>query len=150
MPTKPLVTIATLIAGLSLSYPTAARDLTVVSWGGGVQRAQSTTFFKPFSESTKTPLQEISWEGGMGILRAKVQSGRADWDLVEVESDELAIGCEENLYEKLDWSKIGGKGIYIPESVSDCGVGALQYSFVLAYDPAKHQDGPKSWATSSI
>jgi putative spermidine/putrescine transport system substrate-binding protein len=134
-----------LAAGLCLSSPTLARDLTLVSWGGAVQKAQSVTFFKPFSEISKTPLQELSWEGGVGILRAKVQSGQADWDIIQVESSELAIGCEENLYEKLDWTKIGGKDLYDAGAVSNCGVGALEYSLVLRYDPAKLPDAPKSW-----
>jgi putative spermidine/putrescine transport system substrate-binding protein len=137
---------AVFLAGMTIASAALSRDLTIVSWGGAVQNAQSTTFFKPFAEATKTPVREVSWEGGMGILRAKVQSGQSDWDLVEVESDELAIGCEENLYEKLDWSKIGGKEIYVPEATSSCGVGALQYSFVLAYDPAKLQTPPKDWS----
>ena len=124
----------------------SARDLTVVSWGGPVQKAQSTSFFEPFTQVTKIPLQQASWEGGIGVLRAKVQSGNVDWDVIEVESDELALGCEENLYVKLDWSKIGGKNIYFPEAVSPCGVGALLYSFTLAYDPAQIKEAPKSWA----
>jgi putative spermidine/putrescine transport system substrate-binding protein len=145
-PFKMMYGIAGLVAVVSVTSPALARDLTIVSWGGAVQNAQSTHFFKPFAETSKTPIRELSWEGGMGILRAKVQSGQADWDVVEVESDELAIGCEENLYEKLDWSKLGGKDIYIPEAVSPCGVGALQYSFVLAFDPAQFKEPPKNWS----
>ena len=41
-----------------------------------------------------------------------------------VDSDELATGCSEGLFEKLDWSAIGGKDHYLPQAVSDCGVGA--------------------------
>lgn len=143
---KAISRISIVAVTLGMATPALARELTVVSWGGAVQKAQSTTFFKPFSVTEKIPLLETSWEGGIGILRAKVQAGQTDWDLVEVESDELAIGCEENLYEKIDWSKIGGKEIYTPDAASTCGVGALQYSFVLAYDPAKTPDAPKSWA----
>ena len=33
--------------------------------------------------------------GGARVLRAKVQGGNAGWDVVQVESDELEIGCEE-------------------------------------------------------
>jgi putative spermidine/putrescine transport system substrate-binding protein len=146
MRSKVIGGLVIIAAGMSLVSSVAARDLTVVSWGGAVQKAQSTTFIDPFSQTTKTPLRQVSWDGGIGILRAKVQSGAADWDVVEVESDELALGCEENLYEKLDWSKLGGEGIYIPKAVSPCGVGALLYSFVLAYDPEKLKDPPKSWA----
>jgi len=134
-----------LVAVAGLSSTASARDLTVVAWGGPVQIAQSTAQFKPFSETTKIPLKEVSWEGGMGILRAKVQSGQADWDVVQVESDELAIGCEENLYEKLDVSRLGGKDIYIPESVSPCGIGSLLYNFVLGYDSARLQTEPTGW-----
>jgi putative spermidine/putrescine transport system substrate-binding protein len=133
-------------ASVLIASPAIARDLTIVSWGGPVQKAQSTTFFMPFAKQFKVPVKQESWDGGIGILRAKVQGGHADWDVVEVESDELAIGCEEGLYEKLDWSKIGGKGIYIPGAVNPCGVGALLYSFVLGYNPAKFKQAPTSWA----
>ena len=134
-----------LAAAIGLSSTASARDLTVVAWGGPVQRAQDTAQFKPFVETTKIPLKQVSWEGGIGIIRAKVQSGQADWDVVQVESDELAIGCEENLYEKLDFTKIGGKDIYVPDSVSPCGVGSLVYNFVLGYNPAGLPSEPTGW-----
>jgi len=139
---KAVLLVATV---LGLSSTASARDLTVVAWGGPVQKAQDTAQFKPFAESTKIPLKQVSWEGGMGILRAKVQSGQSDWDVVQVESDELAIGCEENLYEKLDFTKLGGKDIYVPDSLSPCGVGSLVYNFVLGYNPTGLSSEPKNW-----
>ena len=64
-----------------------------------------------------------------------------------MESEELLLGCEEGLYEKLDWTKLGGKDKYMPEAVNDCGVGAIVYSFIMAYDGDKIKgDAPKSWA----
>ena len=54
-----------------------------------------------------------------------------------VDSDELATGCSEGLFEKLDWSAIGGKDHYLPQAVSDCGVGAGVASLVLAWDRDK-------------
>ena len=61
--------------------------------------------------------------------------------------EELLLGCEEGLFEKLDWAKLGGKDKYLPDAVSDCGVGAIVYSFVLAYDGDKiKDDAPKTWA----
>ena len=67
--------------------------------------------------------------------------------MVQVESEELLIGCEEGLYEKLDWAKLGGKDKFLPDAVNDCGVGAIVYSFILAYDGDKIKgDAPKSWA----
>jgi putative spermidine/putrescine transport system substrate-binding protein len=124
----------------------AARDLTVVSWGGAYQDAQREVYFKPFM-ATGTKMAEESWDGGVGTLRTKIKGGNNNWDVVQVESDELVIGCEEGLYEKLDWAKLGGKDKYLPDAVNDCGVGAIVYSFVLAYDGDKIKgDVPKNWA----
>jgi putative spermidine/putrescine transport system substrate-binding protein len=129
-----------------LAATAAARDLTVVSWGGAYQDAQREVYFKPFM-ATGTKMAEESWDGGVGTLRAKVQGGNNNWDVVQVESEELLLGCEEGLYEKLDWSKLGGKDKYMPDAVNDCGVGAIVYSFVLAYDGDKIKgDAPKGWA----
>ena len=54
-----------------------------------------------------------------------VESKNVTWDVVEVESAELVRGCEEGLYEKLDYAKIGDKKDFIPKAVSDCGVGTF-------------------------
>ena len=66
--------------------------------------------------------------------------------MVQVESEELALGCEEGLFQPLNWDAIGGRDAYLPAAVNDCGVGAIVYNFILAYDGAKIADGPKSWA----
>ncbi|KZD07604.1 ABC transporter substrate-binding protein [Oceanibaculum pacificum] len=123
-----------------------ARDLTVVSWGGAYQAAQKEVYFEPFKKASGLPLLDESWDGGIGVLRAKVEGGNNTWDVVQVESEELALGCEEGLYETIDYSKIGGKDAYIPAAVHECGVGAIVYSFVMGYDRDKLKDGPKNWA----
>jgi len=81
------------------------------------------------------------------VLRSKVQGGTdSGWDVVQVESEELQIGCEEGMYVELDWDKIGGKDAYLPAAVSDCGVGSIVYNFVLGYDKDKIKDAPAGWA----
>src|SRR5437660_9975844 len=143
------LSILTLLAAAAVTRSGAAcaRDLSVISWGGAYQDAQREVYFKPFTAATKIPMTEESWDGGVGTLRAKVQGGNNNWDVVQVESEELLIGCEEGLYEKLDWTKLGGKEKYLPDAVNDCGVGAIVYSFILAYDGDKiKEDPPKSWA----
>ncbi len=131
---------------VALAGAAAARDLTVVSWGGAYQDAQREVYFKPFMEQKKAKMVEESWDGGVGVLRAKVQGGNNNWDVVQVEAEELVLGCEEGLYEKIDWSKVGGKDKFLPDAVHDCGVGAIVYNFVLAYDKDRIKDGPKNWA----
>jgi putative spermidine/putrescine transport system substrate-binding protein len=124
----------------------AARDLSVVSWGGAYQDAQREVYFKPFMEQSKIKLVDESWDGGIGVLRAKIQGGANNWDVVQVESEELLLGCEEGLFEKIDWTKLGGRDQFLQEAVHECGVGAIVYNFVLAYDGERIKDGPKSWA----
>jgi putative spermidine/putrescine transport system substrate-binding protein len=122
------------------------RDLTVVSWGGAYQDAQREVFFRPFMAAANARMLEETWDGGIGVLRAKIQSGANNWDLVQVESEELAIGADEGLFEKLDWDAIGGRTNYIPQAVNDFGVGAILYSFVLAHDKARTPTAPAGWA----
>ncbi len=122
------------------------RDLTVVSWGGAYQDAQREVFFRPWQQASRQRLLEETWDGGVGVLRARIQSGANSWDLVQVESEELLIGCEEGLFERLDFAAIGGRDHYIPAAVHECGVGAILYSFVLAWDRARMPNGPQGWA----
>lgn len=136
---------ATFTALTALASAASARDLTVVSWGGAYQEVQKKVYFEPF-KATGTAMNDESWDGGVGVLRAKVQGGASTWDVVQVESEELALGCDEGLYEKLNYSKIGGEEAYLPATVNACGVGAIVYDFVLGYDKDKLKEAPKSWA----
>src|SRR2546430_11153438 len=122
--------VALAAVALMLSTAVAARDPNVVSWGRAHQDAQREVYFKPVMEKAKIKLAEENWDGGVGTLRAKIQGGNNNWDVVQVESEELLLGCEEGLYEKLDWSKLGGKDKNLPDAANDCGVGAVVYSFI--------------------
>ena len=141
------ITIAGLISlTASFCIQSDARELTVTAWGGATQAAQQKVYYKPFVEKTGIPLQEDSWSGGIGVLRTKVQGGNASWDVVQVEIDELILGCEEGLFEKLDWSRLGGKDKFITPAVNDCGVGAIVWANALGYDGDRLKDGPKNCA----
>lgn len=125
--------------------PALARDLTIVGWGGATQDGQREVYFKPFAEKEGIKVIEDSWDGGYGVLQAKVNAGNPNWDVVQVESEELVLGCDDGIYEKLDWAKIGPKEDFLEESVNECGIGTLTSSTGIAYDSAKWPDGPKNW-----
>jgi putative spermidine/putrescine transport system substrate-binding protein len=132
--TRRLLTASTLAAGSALAAPVAraqARDLTVVSWGGAYQDAQREVFFRPYQRTTGHRLLEETWDGGIGVLRDRERTAR--WDLVQVEGDELLLGCDENLFERIRPESVGGADHYIPGALTECGVGNILYSFVLAY-----------------
>jgi putative spermidine/putrescine transport system substrate-binding protein len=130
---------------LALSYGIAtARDLTVVA-RGPTQEAIKRVFIQPFTSATGIAVQSEGWEGGIDALRTQSKAPDNVWDLVQVDSDELTTGCSEGLFEKLDWSAIGGKDHYLPQAVSDCGVGSGVASLVLAWDRDKFPATP-GWA----
>jgi putative spermidine/putrescine transport system substrate-binding protein len=133
---------------LVAAAPAAAQDqLTVTSWGGSYQDAQREVYFEPFKRETGINLVEDVWNGGVGAIRAKVEGGGGEWDVVQVEAEELVLGCEEGLYEEIDWEAIGGKDQFIDAAVDDCGVGTIVWSTALTYDADKiTQDPPQSWA----
>jgi putative spermidine/putrescine transport system substrate-binding protein len=134
------------LLGLSAGSAPAA-DLTVTSFGGTYQDAQREVYFEPFKQATGLDLVEDVWNGGVGAIRAKVEGGGEEWDVVQVEAEELVIGCEEGLYELIDWDALGGKDQFIDAAVDDCGVGTIVWSTVLAYDADKiTDDPPQSWA----
>lgn len=123
-----------------------ARDLTIVSWGGNFQDAQREIYFQPFSKASHQKVLDQSWDGGIGVLEAKVRAGNPNWDVVEVEAEDLALGCAAGVFEKIDWKALGGQDKFLPTAVSRCGVGTIVWSTGLAYDADKLKVAPTSWA----
>jgi len=138
-----LLVAAAAILALSCGLATA-RDLTL-AMPPQIQAAIEKVFVQPFTAATGIAAKTEAWEGGIDSLRAQARAPDNTWDLVMVDGDELATGCSENLFEKLDWSAIGGKDHYLPQAVSDCGVGASVASLVLAWDRDKFPATP-GWA----
>jgi putative spermidine/putrescine transport system substrate-binding protein len=141
-----LAVIGLALASFGVSQSASARDLTIVSWGGNFQDAQRQIFFTPFGTKTGKKVLDQSWDGGVGVLDAKVKVGNPNWDVVEVEAEDLALGCETGLYEKIDWAKIGDKKDFVPEAVNECGVGGIVWNTGLAWDGDKLKAAPTSWA----
>ncbi len=148
MPVRTLLAAVVLLATPALasrSASAAPNDLTIVTRDESLQRAIESAYVQPFTAVTGTPVQQQVWEGGIDTLRTQAKATDNVWDLVLVDAEELSIGCGEGLFEKLDWSAIGGKDHYAPQAVSDCGLGAILSTTVLAWDKDKLPVGP-SWS----
>lgn len=145
---KRLLGATALMAGLAACGSSSElRPLTVVGWGGSSQDAHREAYWTSFSRTTGIPLREDSWRGGVGVIRTKVIGGDASWDIVQVETEDLVLGCEEGLFQRLDWASLGGRDAFLPVAVHDCGVGAMLWSYVIGYDGDRIKGpGPKSWA----
>ncbi|WP_413733350.1 ABC transporter substrate-binding protein [Sodalis sp. RH21] len=136
--------VSTLLIGLA--FQAQAESLTVVSFGGQNKDAQDKAFYQPFKAAGKGVIEAGEYNGEMAKIRAMVETGQVGWDVVEVEGPELRRGCEEGLFEPLDWSKLGDKSGYVTGSATECGAGIFLWSTVLTYDAQKLKTAPTSWA----
>jgi hypothetical protein len=87
----------------------AATDLTVVNFGGANGNAQKKAYFEPFEKASGNKVVGVEYNGEQAKIKAMVEAKNVTWDVVEVESPDVARGCDEGLFEKLDYSKIGNK-----------------------------------------
>lgn len=134
---------ALLAAMASQAY---AESITVISFGGLNKDAQDKAFYKPFAATGKGTVEAGEYNGEMARIRAMVETGQVGWDVVEVEGPELVRGCNEGMFEPLDWKKLGNPADFVQGAVSECGAGIFLWSTVLTYNAAKLPQAPKSWA----
>jgi putative spermidine/putrescine transport system substrate-binding protein len=136
-----------LAAGFSMLLDCAAADeLTVISFGRADQDALTRAYYRPFQTLTGIDVKSLSYDGETTELDQMVKSGTPDWDVIQVESRTLQLGCQQGLFEKLDVGKIGDPGDFIPGAVSECGVGIFAWSMALAYDADRVKEAPRTWA----
>ena len=136
--------LAVVVAGAVLcSLPAWAEDsLSIMSFGGAYQAAQHKAAFDPYTAKTGVKINEQEYGGEIAKIKAMIQSGNVTLDVVDVDAPTLQQGCDEGIYEKIDWSQIGSKSEWLPGTTSECGVGTIVYSTMLAYDGARLKDGP--------
>jgi putative spermidine/putrescine transport system substrate-binding protein len=142
-----ITTLAAAVVAL-LTLPTLAQaQLTVVNFGGANANAQKKAYYEPFEKATGTKVVSVEYNGEQAKVKAMVETKKVTWDVVELESPDVGRGCDEGLFEKLDYAKIGNKADFAPKAaVTDCGVGIFVWSTVMAYNADKLKDAPKSWA----
>jgi len=139
------VKLAVVAVGLAFVGQAMAKDLTVISFGGANKAAQVKAYYDPFKKASGINVVGGEYNGEMAKVKAMVDTKSVSWDVLEVESPELARGCDEGLFEKLDYSKIGNKADFVPGAAQQCGVGIFVWSTALAYNADKLKAAPTSW-----
>ncbi|WP_398493574.1 ABC transporter substrate-binding protein [Variovorax sp.] len=136
------------LAGLAFAAPwTQARDLTVVSVGGALQESFRKAYWQPYAAAKSEKLVEDSNVVGLTKVKAMVESGNVIWDLVQMDEEDVVVGCDSGLLEKIDWASAAPATRDLPrELMNPCGVPAMLWAKVLSYDSKRLPDGPKSWA----
>jgi putative spermidine/putrescine transport system substrate-binding protein len=132
--------------GLMCAAQAMAADLTVVSFGGANKAAQEKAFYAPWEKAGNGKIIAGEYNGEMAKIKAMVDTKSVSWDLVEVESPELARGCDEEMFEELDPALFGDAAKYVKGAISHCGAGFFVWSTVLAYNADKLASAPTGWA----
>ncbi|WP_017939828.1 ABC transporter substrate-binding protein [Zestomonas thermotolerans] len=143
---KKVLKISALALGMACAAPLLAADLTVISFGGANKNAQTKAFYKPWEQAGNGKIIAGEYNGEMAKVKAMVDTNSVTWNLVEVESPELARGCDEGLFEELDASLFGNPEDFVPGALTPCGAGFFVWSTVLAYNADKLQSAPSGWA----
>jgi putative spermidine/putrescine transport system substrate-binding protein len=141
-------------AGLALSgcgskpaeSAAANKTVTVTSYGGSYNDQLTQTILDPFSK--KTGIQPtLLANTSLAALKAQVQSGDVQWDLVEITAPEYETAVAEGLLEKFDYDIISDKGLP-GYAKAEYGIKYLSFLFVMAWDQKVIPDAqaPKDWA----
>ena len=130
-----------------LGVATVKADITVVSWGGGYTASQQ----KAYGDTWAMGADKIHWEnynGGLGEIRAQVEAGSVQWDIVDVLPHEGRVGCDEGLFEELPRDKFtpAADGTSMDDDImvkvpNDCVVPQIFWSYVPFYDAAQDHPG---------
>ena len=118
--------------------------VTVVSWGGAYARAVTRAIYEPYEAATGRAVAREDYNGGLAEIRTQVDTGNVHWDLVDLETFDAVRGCDEGLLELIpdELFPPGADGSpavedFWPGTLTECGVGTVFYSTVVAYHPER-------------
>jgi putative spermidine/putrescine transport system substrate-binding protein len=136
--------ILLLLAALAFAVPAAARDLTVVAGGGALQDHMRRSLFETFARATGTRVVDTAYDYNVGPVRAMVQARNVVWDVVLVEAPDLIRGCEDGVFERIDYAVVT-RAKFLPGGTTTCGAGAIGWGVALFRDTARNPAGPSNW-----
>lgn len=140
---KQLTLLALMIGLCSM---TDAAEMTVISYGGVSKTVQTEAFYQPFEKAHHVKIIAGEYNGEMARIKAMVDTNSVNWDVVQVESDKLILGCDEGLFEQVDPHRFGQAADFVPGTLSECGAGLLVWSMTIAYNADTLNAAPQGWA----
>lgn len=126
----------------------AAEGVTIVvnGSGGSLAEAIKKLFEDPFTEATGIKVRATA-PVSLPKLKAMVESGNVEWDLTELNGDDVARAAEAGWLEPLDYSIIDPEGKLPDMAKAEHAMVRASYSTVLAFRTDRF-DGktPRTWA----
>lgn len=124
-----------------------AKEVVISSWGGTFQDNLRRIFFEPFTKETGIKVTEVTWGGqGLARLRAQVEAGKVEVDLLDGPPFWPGIGVRGGLLEKIDPTGIQDPGAHVAGAIADYsyGYGAITWGIATSRK-AFPKGGPKNW-----
>lgn len=138
--------LSALLTGAALAVASmgtaSAESLTVVSFGGAFGAAQQKHMIDTFTKDTGKQILFEDYSGGIAEIKAQVESGNIQWDVVDIEMIDLERACAEGLLEEIPRSILpaGDDGTpalqdFVPAALAnECGVGLIVWATIYAFD----------------
>lgn len=111
--------------------------------GGNIQEGQEKAIWEPFSEESGAIVEQDAFE--LTKLRAMVDSGNVDWNMVVSSAIEVERFCGD-LYEEIDTEKVDLSKVPDGLLAGDCMVPNVFYGYVVAYNSEVYGDNPPQTA----
>lgn len=118
-------------------------QVVVAGWGGAIQDAQIKYIYEPFTEETGIEVI-VSGPPNTARIKAMVDSGNVEWDLVEGTMDYIGTLGRE-YFQKFPDSVLETKGMN-EDFVDEYGVGYYTFTTNIGWNTDKYEQGMESWA----
>ncbi|WP_137391497.1 ABC transporter substrate-binding protein [Rhodoligotrophos defluvii] len=133
-------------AGLPGRLSAQDRPFTFTSWGGALSQAEKEAFIDPFGEAKGIPVINTS-PTETAKIKAMVEAGRVEWDLVDVGGRTVWQGAREGFLEPIDLAKVPNAAALDKGWVAPNGIATSTGATIIAWSKnALPEGGPQSWA----
>ena len=142
-----LTAIGALTAGgLAPSVARAASgELVVVNWGGPAVDAYQNAFGVPFTKESGVDVVIDGTGPLLSKIRAMVESGAVTWDVCDTGAASTLVLQKAGVIQAIDYN-IVDKTKVVQDYAYDYGIANYLFSYILAYNKAKLDAAPQSWA----
>lgn len=122
----------------------AAGQLVFASGGGKLEETYKKTVFTPFKEKTSNDIVTTANEGAK--LKAMVEQGQVEWDMMQGPAEQLIVFGRQGLFEPIDYTNID-KDSMLPGTVNEFFALTDVAAYNIAWNTANLKGNPpQSWA----
>lgn len=136
---------AGLVSSLPRKSAAADKEIVFATWGGSWEKAMREAWFDPFEEETGIAVRTVSGND-YGRIEAMVQSGRTEWDVVEVIPDFYPLARDKELLEPINYDVVDRSGLLRDNLANELLVPQVLFSYVMTYNKNKFEKPPATWA----